>query len=280
MAATSLLGKPSRSQEISSAFGGGLATIARGDASHVTEPRRTIARGGVARAVGPPCRTRAAPPAVDLSVHTVAAAFAGEKPSAGYSIDVIEEVTEADRARGITLAVEERGPGRGTVAAAILTSPFHIVAVPRTAGEVAWSGSRLAPPASTSSTGLEPRTAAALAYLAGPFSGALMLMAESANADVRFHAWQSLIGLGGLGLAVLASYVLAFVAMFVWTPGVLLMISVAYVIWIVLALVWAICLWKAWSGGRWKLPLVRRLRRAAFWSSHGLHGSRSQKSSV
>ena len=103
---------------------------------------------------------------------------------------------------------------------------------------------------------MEPRTAAALAYLAGPFSGALMLMAENANSDVRFHAWQSVIGLGGLGLAVLASYLLAFVAMFVWTPAVLLMVSVAYVIWIVLALVWAICLWKAWSGGRWTLPLV------------------------
>ena len=131
------------------------------------------------------------------------------------------------------------------VAAAIITSPFHIVAVPRTAGDVAWaevggrgSGSgigiedrdqgsrhrrdlrlpRLAP-RPPSSTGLEPRTAAALAYLAGPFSGALMLMAENANGDVRFHAWQSIIGLGGLGLAVMASYMLAFVAMFVSDAG-------------------------------------------------------------
>ena len=31
---------------------------------------------------------------------------------------------------------------------------------------------------------------------------------------------------------------------------------VAFVIWIVLAIVWAICLWKAWSGERWKLPLA------------------------
>jgi uncharacterized membrane protein len=62
---------------------------------------------------------------------------------------------------------------------------------------------------------LNPRTAATLAYLAGPFSGALMLLAESTHADVRFHAWQSIVGLGGLGVAVLMAYVLAFIALFV-----------------------------------------------------------------
>src|SRR5258708_17857403 len=148
------------------------------------------------------------------------------------------------------------------IAAAIITSPFHIVAVSRGAGEVSWvedldpRSSRLEPRASTSSTGLEPRTASALAYLAGPFSGALILLAESTNQDVRFHAWQSIVGLGGLGLAVIASYVLAFVALFVSATVVSLMLGVATVIWIVLAIVWAICLWKAWSCGRWKLPLA------------------------
>lgn len=107
-----------------------------------------------------------------------------------------------------------------------------------------------------SSTGLDPRTASALAYLAGPFSGALILWAESTNRDVRFHAWQSIVGLGGLGLAVLASYVAAFVALFVSATAVSVMIGVATAIWIVLVLVWALCLWKALSGVRWKLPLA------------------------
>ena len=113
--------------------------------------------------------------------------------------------------------------------------------------------SSLRPP---SSTGLHPRTAAALAYLAGPFSGALMLLAESRHPDVRFHAWQSIVGLGGLGVAVLFAYVLAFAALFVSAAAVSLMVGVASVIWIVLAIVWLICLWKAWSGERWKLPIV------------------------
>lgn len=117
-------------------------------------------------------------------------------------------------------------------------------------------GSREPPGAAPSSTGLDPRTASALSYLAGPFSGGLILFAESTNHDVRFHAWQSIVSLGGLGLAVLASYVLAFIALFVSATAVTLMVGVAYAIWVVLVIVWALCLWKALSGGRWKLPLA------------------------
>jgi uncharacterized membrane protein len=105
-------------------------------------------------------------------------------------------------------------------------------------------------------TGLEPRTAAALAYLAGPFSGGLMLWVERDNAFVRFHAWQSLIGLGGLVLALLASYVLAAMSMFVSASLVTVLFNVAAVIWIVLVITTLLCAWKAWSGERWRLPLV------------------------
>ena len=265
-----------------------VTTIARGDASRVTEPRRILARtDGEWRALwaihaGPETAT----PPVDLSRVVVAAAFAGEQPSAGYCIEISAADRPdhtatplpdgGDRDGGTRLALITRGPARDEAAAAILTSPFHIVAVDRAAGEVTWAdepspsrdapganreqpddrASRPAPRASISSTGLEPRTASALAYLAGPFSGALILLAESTNDDVRFHAWQSIVGLGGLGLAVIASYVLAVVALFISATAVSLMVGVAYVIWIVLAIVWAICLWKAWSGGRWKLPLA------------------------
>jgi uncharacterized membrane protein len=252
-----------------------LTTVARGDASRVTEPRRALARTVEewrtlwAVHAGPDTD----PPAVDLSNVTIAAAFAGEKPSAGYSV----EITRAEpTAGGVRLVVDERRPGPGMVAAQIITSPFHIVSVPGDAGEVSWTGDRdpgleeqeggashVPPRASTlstlgppSSTGLDPRTASALAYLAGPFSGALMLFAESTSEIVRFHAWQSIVALGGLGLAVIASYVLAFVALFVSATVASVMVGVATVIWIVLAIVWVLCLWKALSGERWKLPLA------------------------
>lgn len=108
----------------------------------------------------------------------------------------------------------------------------------------------------TTTTGLEPRTAAALSYLAGPFSGGLMLWVERDNAYVRFHAWQSLIGLGGLALALLASYAFAAMAMFISASLVTLLFNVAAVIWIVLVITTLLCAWKAWSGERWRLPLV------------------------
>ena len=263
-----------------------LTTIAQGDASRVPEPRRIVARTDDewralwAIHAGPDADA----PAVDMVRVIVAAAFAGEKPSAGYALTIARADTIAG---GVDLVVLERQPGAGAAFAQIITSPFHIVAVPKGGGEVTWledRGSRtedrglrsstldprssiLDPPASHvargtshvargSSTGLDPKTASALAYLAGPFSGALMLLAESTSDVVRFHAWQSIVGLGGLGLAVVASYVLAFAAIFVSATAVSLMVGVATVIWIVLAIVWGICLWKALSGKRWKLPLA------------------------
>ena len=118
----------------------------------------------------------------------------------------------------------------------------------------------LHPPPSTlpppSSTGLAPATAAALAYLAGPFSGALILLAEQTNEDVRFHAWQSIVGLGGLTLAVLASFALGIVAIFISATALSVMLAIATLIWIVWLIVWAICLWKAAIGERWHLPLA------------------------
>ena len=107
-----------------------------------------------------------------------------------------------------------------------------------------------------SSTGLDPRTAAALAYLAGPFSGALVLWTETMNRDVRFHAWQSIIGLGGLVLAVIACGVFAVIGLFVSATAMLIMLRIATILTVVLAIVWAICLWKAFAGGRWKLPVA------------------------
>ena len=268
-----------------------LTTIARGDASRVSEPRRVVARTDQewralwAAHAGPDANA----PAVDMSSVTVAAAFAGEKPTAGYGVEIATEDTEnaatdytenTEGQRRVTLIVSEQHAAPGGILAQIITSPFHIVSLPR-GMEITWlpeagvrgtgirdQGSGISDQGSgmrdqgfaiqdpRSSTGLEPRTASALAYLAGPFSGALILLAESTNELVRFHAWQSIVGLGGLGLAILSSYVLAFVALFVSATAVSLMVSVAAVIWIVLALVWVICLFKAWSGERWKLPIV------------------------
>jgi uncharacterized membrane protein len=107
-----------------------------------------------------------------------------------------------------------------------------------------------------SSTGLRPATAATLAYLAGPFSGVLILLAETTNPDVRFHAWQSILGLGGLGVLLAAALGGAAGAVIVSAGLVTTMVVVATVVWGVLFVVWLVCLWKASRGGRFRLPLV------------------------
>ena len=107
-----------------------------------------------------------------------------------------------------------------------------------------------------SSTGLDPTRAAALAYLAGPFSGVILLMAERTNRFVRFHAWQALIGLGGLGCVAVLCLAAAFLGLFVSPSlfkGLFYLSGVLAMAWVV---VWGLCLWKAYSGSAWKLPAV------------------------
>ena len=106
-----------------------------------------------------------------------------------------------------------------------------------------------------SSTGLEPPFAAALAYLAGPLSGLLILLAEQSNRFVRFHAWQALFGLGSLALLSVAVLVGAFLGLFI-SPQVFttlyMLAGILAVLWLAL---WAFCLFKAFGGSVWKMPV-------------------------
>jgi protease stability complex PrcB-like protein len=115
-----------------------LVTIARGDASWISEPRQIVARDAEAWTAlwaahaGP----EGAPPAIDFATRVVAAAFAGEQPSAGHAIEIVAAVAGHNEVR---LIVETRAPAAGSVSAQIMTSPFHIVSLPRTVGEIRWS---------------------------------------------------------------------------------------------------------------------------------------------
>jgi hypothetical protein len=67
-------------------------------------------------------------PAVDFSKDVVLAVFMGTRPTAAFTVDIVGTRTE-----GATLVVSyrETRPAPGGVAAQILTSPYHIVAVPK-----------------------------------------------------------------------------------------------------------------------------------------------------
>jgi uncharacterized membrane protein len=267
-----------------------MTTIAKGEGSGVAESRRLIVRDADewralwALHAGP----EADAPPIDFSTQIVAAAFAGERPSAGYEI-AITGARQQDQA--LDLVVEEWRPSPGAVAAQMIVTPFHIVSVPRRfAGNVRFeeiegppvSAARPGVPprktsksgaratsyrvrAAPSSTGLAPHMAAALAYLAGPFSGILVLLAERTSRFVRFHAWQSLLGLGGVGLLSVVFLLSAFAALLVSPSGFTVMYWLAFLTAIGWVILWAVCLVLAFNRRSVKLPLVGKMaeRRAA-----------------
>ena len=114
----------------------------------------------------------------------------------------------------------------------------------------------MSPPREPSTTGLDPHVAGALAYLAGPFSGALVLLAERGSPYVRFHAWQAVIGLGGLGVLVTLFYGLAFASVVVSATAFHALLIVSGVMWALWIVCWATCLVKAFTRRRWKMPIA------------------------
>ncbi len=72
-------------------------------------------------------------PAVDFARDMVVGIFLGTKPSAGHEVEIV-----GVRPDGKDLIVEyvQKQPAPGTMAAQILTQPFHLVGVPKHAGTV------------------------------------------------------------------------------------------------------------------------------------------------
>jgi uncharacterized membrane protein len=105
-------------------------------------------------------------------------------------------------------------------------------------------------------TGLAPNVLAALAYLAWWVTGLAVLALERDHAFVRFHAWQSILGLGAVWALGVAFYFAAFLALSVSAAGFTAMLWIAVLIWLVGLGAWILCLLKAWNGQRWRLPVV------------------------
>jgi len=70
---------------------------------------------------------RARPP-VDFSREIVVAVFLGTRPTAGYDVEIMSAV---ERDSALVIGYREARPASGTVTAQVLTSPYHIAAVPK-----------------------------------------------------------------------------------------------------------------------------------------------------
>jgi uncharacterized membrane protein len=254
-----------------------VTTIAKGDGSGIVEPRRTVVRDAVEwRALWAAHAGPAVPaPPVDFATDMVAAVFAGERPTPGYEIEIGDTRPEGT---ALAIVVSEVPPTGGMMAAQVIVSPFHLVRLPRHEGEVRFIETASTPlraeasplprepvprpptlsANAPSSTGLDPNLAAALAYLAGPFSGVLILLVERANGFVRFHAWQSIVGLGGLGLLSAATLVLSFLTLLLSPFVFTVMYRFSELVAIVWVVAWVVCLVKAFTGDRWEMPVAGR----------------------
>ncbi|MBI5026698.1 MAG: DUF4870 domain-containing protein [Nitrospirae bacterium] len=108
----------------------------------------------------------------------------------------------------------------------------------------------------TSSSGLQPNLAAALAYVLTVITGIIIFVIEKENKYVRFHAMQAILfGAAWIILWIvlgIVSIALAFVPVVGWI--------ISAVIYLGLGLggfiLWLFVIYKAYQGERFKLPIV------------------------
>jgi hypothetical protein len=72
-------------------------------------------------------------PVIDFTKSMVVGIFLGSKPSDGYDVEI---VSVRNQEKELLVEYVQRQPGRGTLAAQILTEPYHLVSVPQQAGAV------------------------------------------------------------------------------------------------------------------------------------------------
>jgi hypothetical protein len=111
-----------------------FTTVAKGDASEQQTGRQvTIRTAAEWKTLWKEHAPTEKMPAVDFNKDMVVGIFLGTKPSAGHEVEIV-----GVRAEEKDLIVEyvQKQPGRGTLAAQILTEPYHLVSLPKHAGTV------------------------------------------------------------------------------------------------------------------------------------------------
>jgi hypothetical protein len=72
-------------------------------------------------------------PRVDFEKEMVVGVFMGSRPTAGYTVEIL---SLADRDGTLVVSYREASPRPGTMAAQVLTFPYHLIATAKRSGEV------------------------------------------------------------------------------------------------------------------------------------------------
>jgi hypothetical protein len=111
-----------------------FTTIAKGDVSgQQTAKQVTVRTAAEWNALWKDHAPTEKMPSVDFAKNRVVGIFLGSKPSAGYDVEIVGVRTQE---KDLIVEYVQKQPGRGTMAAQILTEPYHLVAVPTHAGTV------------------------------------------------------------------------------------------------------------------------------------------------
>lgn len=104
-------------------------TLDKGDQSNVDSPKQVVVRTAAEwTALWRQHSPDRPMPRVDFSREMVVGMFMGSRPTAGYSLNIVSTI----EANGVLhVRYRETMPSRDTITAQILTSPYHLVAVPK-----------------------------------------------------------------------------------------------------------------------------------------------------
>ena len=110
-----------------------------------------------------------------------------------------------------------------------------------------------------SSTGLSPRVAVPLAYAGWWVTGAILWFVEQRNAEIRFHAAQSITAFGIVASLILAFGAFALASLSLLPAAFDLFLWAATATWIGGIALWIVALWKAATGRTWRIPIAADL---------------------
>ena len=114
--------------------GGAVRTVDKGEQSNIDEAKQVVMRTEAEWTKlwqqHSPDRKR---PAVDFSKDMVVGVFMGSRPTAGYNVSIVSTFAKDGN---VLVQYRESQPRPSAMAAQVLTFPYHLVAVPKTTGDV------------------------------------------------------------------------------------------------------------------------------------------------
>lgn len=105
-----------------------------------------------------------------------------------------------------------------------------------------------------SSTGLDPRLAAVLAYSAWWATGAVFLLVERHDESVRFHAAQAVLVFGIVSALIALTYIAALPLALVSSQAGRVALALSNLCWLAGVALWVWLVVKAAGGERWVVP--------------------------